>query len=202
MKNKKKQQTFFDQMVQKLGSNWLCLTNTDIIRKNAMKVLKDLAFGNIDPYEDCKYFCSADFTYNIKVACDDNAKYHYWSYMGLSQYFQMYGVPDASAEKLMCEHYEQYKAYTQGSVALNNILNTLNMFGEQYVPAAIMQATTMLTPYKYSFMGYFITIQRNDDRRARVPKREIGEGRPDYGQIDSNQSQRTFWQEPNQGSVR
>ena len=196
MKNKKKQQSFFDQQVQKLGENWLCLTNTDTIRKNALKVLKDLAFGNIDPYEDAKYFGSADFTYNIKVACDDNSMYNYWTYVGLNQYLQMYGPQDPNIEKIMCQHYDMHVAYTQASAALNNILTTINTMGDQYVPAAIMQANTMLSPYKYSFSGYFVTIQRHDDRRVRVPRREIGEGRIiSNGQEFGNQSQDAFWKE-------
>ena len=70
--------------------------------------------------------------------------------------------------------------------------------GDQYVPAAIMQANTMLSPYKFSFSGYFVTIQRHDDRRVRVPRREIGEGRIiSNGQEFSNQSQDAFWKESN-----
>lgn len=201
-KNNKNQQTFFDQMVQKLGSNWLCLTNTDTIRKNAMKIVKDLAFGNIDPYEDAKYFSSSDFTFNVKVACDDNASYNYWTYVGLSNYMQVYGAPDQNIERIMREHYEMYIAYSTASIALNNILITITTLGDNYVPAAIMQANAMLSPYKYSFMGYFITIQRNDDRRARVARREIGEGGHLNDQGISPGSKEDFWKQSNQSDMR
>lgn len=193
-KNKKQHQpNFFEQQVQKFGPNWIYAMNSEQVRKNALKVFKDIAFGNVSPDEVAEYFAIADFTYNLKLAADDNMNYNYYSYLGLQN------CKDTSAEmvKVANAHYDNYTAYAVTSQALNNILMSIASYGASFVPAMIMQAITMMSPYKHLFNGYFITIPRNDEQRIRVPRREIG-GNYNYGQSVDNQSQRTFWERESQ----
>lgn len=190
--NKKQSQpSFFEQQLQRNGPGWIYAMNTEQIRKNALKVFKDIAFGNVDPVTTAEYFAIADFTYNLKLAADDNASYNYYTFIGLQN------CPQLSPEMIKVGniHYDNFTAYNVTSQALNNILMSVSAHGPVFVPAMIMQAITMMAPYKHYFNGYFITLPRGDDQRIRVPRREIGiGGNINYDQGSSTQSQGDFWQ--------
>lgn len=188
--NKKQSQpSFFEQQLQRNGPGWIYAMNTEQIRKNALKVFKDIAFGNVDPNETADYFAIPDFTYNLKMAADDNAMYNYYTFMGLQNCQQ--APPELI--RVANIHWDNYTAYNVTSQALNNILMSVSAYGPTFVPAMIMQAITMMAPYKHYFSGYFITLPRGDDQRIRVPRREIG-GNINYDQSRSTQSQGDFWQ--------
>lgn len=185
--NNKKQQSFFDQQLQKYGPKWIYLLNSDQIRKNALKIFKDLAYGNVDPYEVSEYFSIPDFTYNLKIAADDNAIYNWYTYLGLSNMVQS----DSALYYIATSHYEAYNAFTAASLALNNILTSLTLYGPLYTTSLLMQTINILMPYKYNFNGYFITINRDNDKRIKL-SREIG-GNYINDQRSSNKSEDPFW---------
>ena len=197
-KNNKKRKvpSFFDQQLQQFGPGWIYRMNTDQIRKNAMKVFRDLAFGNLDPYEVQEYFAVVDFTYNLKVAADDNAKYNYYSYLGLSYCPDI----DIAMQRVASTHYEAYMAFSVTATLLNNILTDISTSNGAFIPSLLMEAMATLNPYKHFFNGYFITLPRNDDTRVRVPRREIG-GNQYHEQGYNNPGERNFWGEPDQSSM-
>ena len=197
--NKKKRNiSFFEQQLQQNGPGWIYRMNTDQVRKQSLRVIKDIAFGNFDPYEVSEYFAVADFTYNVMVAADDNTKYNWYTYIGLLSNPATH--EDPAMVRVMRSHYEAFIAYQAATIALNNILTDITINNGAFIPALLMEAIRILDPYKHFFNGYFITLPRTDDTRVRAPRREIG-GNQNYGKIVVDQYQNNFWGEPDQNNM-
>lgn len=196
--NKKKTASFFDQQIQQYGPNWIYLMTTETVRKNAMKILKDISFGNIDPAEVAVYFSVADFTYNLMIAAIDNAKYNWWTFVGLTEVANRIEY-DHTLTKVAHAHYEAWQAYEVAAAQLNNILIDINMTGGMYTQALLMQMISTLNPFRRQFSGYYITLPRAEDTRIHQRREILGGNQYDQG--SNHQSQRNIWEEPDQGDM-
>ena len=121
IKINKPQPSFFMQQRQKNGDGWLNFVSTEFIRKNAMRIFKDLATGAANTEYEYQYFLNKDFVYNLNVAAYDNASYSYACYIGLKTYLENNNQPDQNMARIMQEHLDRYNLYNSIVMYLNSI---------------------------------------------------------------------------------
>lgn len=174
-KKKKQQPSYFDQLISQYGSDFLRRINPLFIKKNSLRFFKDLATGNIDIQKHSAYFCEPAFTYNLCVAAQENEMYNYWCYTGLIN--NPYAMQDATAQKIIKELQANYIAFHTLSNAFNNILIAIQYNNIQGVPIILGNLITDLTNHRRRFNGYFITIERENDRvYNKVERRQLYNG--------------------------
>lgn len=161
-KQKPPQLSFFKQQEQKYGSSFINQINTEFIRKNSLKIFRDLAYGAINPDVDYVYFNVYDFTYNLLISAQDNAKYNYYCYHGLS--LSPYLQNDITMQKIMAGHLDHYNVYVSICTHLNNILQNITLYDGVYTRFYLQQLIAELRWTRNVFNGYFITIGRDSDR--------------------------------------
>lgn len=127
-KQRPPQPSFFVQQQQKLGTGFMNRINTEFVRKNALKIFKDLACGAINPDTDCEYFAQYDFTYNLAIAANDNAKYRYYIWVGLTNNPQY--QYDAEMQRVAAEVYDQMNTYNTIVIHLIIYFKTLRCLME------------------------------------------------------------------------
>ena len=191
----KVQPSFFQVQEQKLGIGFMNKLTAEFIQKNALKVFKDLASGSIRVENDYQYFNIQDFTYNLMVAAQNNARYNYYSYYGLisNPAYQN----DVYMQRVATQHYENYLAFHSIELHLSNILNGIALQNGVFTRYYLHQMVAEIRNAKNSFNGYFITItDRDSNQRIKQERRELSH---DKG-VD-NQNQRGFFAKHNQGDM-
>ena len=161
-KQKPPQPSFFKQQEQKYGVDFINRINTEFVRKNALKIFRDLACGAINPDKDYVYFNVYDFTYNLFLAANDNAKYNWCCYHGLST--SQYAQQDIEMQKIAASHFEHYNVYTSICSHLNNILYNITYYDGVYTRFHLDQLIAQIRWSRNVFNGYFITIGKDSDR--------------------------------------
>ena len=188
-KQRPPQPSFFDQQQQKLGKGFMKWINREYISKNALNIFKDLACGAIIPDTDCEYFAQYDFTYNLVIAANDNARYRYYVWVGLTNNPQY--QYDAEMQRVAAEIYDQMNTYNTIVIHLNNILQDITMTNGVYIRFYLQQLIAEIRWKKNAFNGFFITLSQEDDRLVRQKRRTISN---DQGY--SNEDERGFFQKP------
>lgn len=183
------QPSFFVQQQQKLGTGFMNRINTEFIRKNALKIFKDLACGAINPDVDYEYFNQYDFTYNLITAANDNAKYRYYVWIGLTNNPQY--QYDGEMQRVAAEIYEQMNIYNTIVIHLNNILQNITMGNGVYTRFYLQQLIAEIRWKRNAFNGFFITLSHEDDKLARQKRRNISDDQEYY-----NQDEKGFFQKP------
>ena len=164
-KQRPPQPSFFTVQTQKYGSGWINYANTEVIRKNALKIFKDLAYMAIDIEKDYAYFQIYDFVQTLLFAANDNAKYNWYSYIGLANNPMI--NQDTQMQKVSAEHYEHFVVYSRIIAHLNNILTDISMTDGQNVKYLLLQLMSELRWKKNVFNGYFINISNGNERLIR-----------------------------------
>lgn len=167
-KNKVRKQNYFNLQFQQLGHGWTGKVTTLDIRKSAVRLFKDIACGNVDPEKDIEFFNEPNFTYNLKLAADDNAYYNFTAFTGISM------IPNATPmqQQMAEEHRIRHYVYSIISQYLNSILIGISMNGGATTADIVQDMMVTLRPYRYVFNGNFITISHPDDGKLRVERRE------------------------------
>lgn len=174
--NKKRQQTpYLDQLEQQYGPDFLRRLNPLFIKKNALRIFKDLANGNIDLQKHSAYFCEPAFTYNLAVSAQENETYYYWCYAGLIN--NPMAMQNATAQKVIKEFQDNWAAYHVLTNGLNNILMAVQYNNTAQVPIILNNIMIDLTSHRRRFNGYFITIERENDRSYnKIERRQMPNG--------------------------
>lgn len=182
--------SFLKQQEQRLGPGFLNRLNTEDIRKNALRIFKDLAEGSMDPNETEQYFNQTDFVYNLLVAANDNYTYRIYVYQGLISNPNIQFDPEM--QRVASEVLDQANTYMTIGVHLNNILNNITMFNGVYTRFYLQQLITDIRWKKNAFNGFFITLPKDGDkRRARQERRQIGNEKG-----FSNKNEGSFFDKP------
>lgn len=193
VKQKKQQPSFFMQMRQKNGDAWLNNVSTEFIRKNALRIFRDLAYGAINPDYEYQYFMNYDFTFNLAQAAYDNARYCYVSYIGL--YGNPYTATDLEMQKIMQEHYDRYILFNTIGTHLNNLLNDISFNNGVLVRYFLQQMVAEIRWKKNAFAGYFITIPKEQDKNYVKRERRLNNYDSRISKDDSGE--RGFFAKPN-----
>ena len=166
------QPSFFKVQEQKLGIGFMNKMTTEFIQKNALKVFKDLAGGAINVEKEYQFFQIYDFTYNLMIAANNNARYNYYSYLGLanSPIYQQ----DVHMQRVATQHYENYLVFNKIELHLNNILKDITYQNGVYTRFYIQQLVADIRNCSGSFNGYFITLSdRDNNRRVKSERRQL-----------------------------
>lgn len=193
IKINKPQPSFFMQQRQKNGDGWLNLVSTEFIRKNAMRIFKDLATGAANTEYEYQYFLNKDFVYNLNVAAYDNASYSYACYVGLKTYLES-NPADQNMARIMQEHLDRYNLYNSIVMYLNSIYQDVTYQNGTLVKYYLQQMVADIRWKKNAFNGYFITLPKDyDTNYVKKERRFINNDNRMY-QDDSGQ--RGFFAEP------
>lgn len=197
-KSNQLQPSLFMQMRQKNGDSWLNLVSTDFIRKNALRIFKDLAYGNVNTDYEYQYFMNYDFTYNLAQSAYDNAKYCYSSYIGLYNSPITYQDPDMM--KIMQEHYDRFLLFNCIVSHLNNILNDVSFNNGALVRFYLQTMVADIRWKKNAFKGYFITIPKEQD--TKYVKKERRQVNNDYRFNKDDSGERGFFAQSDSSNMR
>ena len=171
-KPRQPQPSFFQQQQQKLGVGFMNRLTTEDIRKNALKILTDLAVGAINPDNAYEYFNQYDFTYNILVVAQDNLKYRQYIYIGLTNHPMYY--QDGEMQRVGAELYDQIMTYQSVVVHLNNILQNITMYGGIYTRFYLQQMIAEIRWKRNIFStGIKLVINPQDTRHLKNKRREL-----------------------------
>lgn len=172
--NKQLRPSFLKQQEQRLGAGFLNRLNAEDIRKNALKIFRDLAEGSMDPNEVEQYFNQTDFTYNLLVAATDNLNYRNYVYTGLISNPQI--QYDLDMQRVASELADQIRTYQSIVVHLNNILYNISMYNGVYTRYYLQELISEIRWRKNTFNGFFITLPKDSDKkRIRQERRQIGD---------------------------
>lgn len=194
-KPRQPQPSFFQQQQQKLGVGFMNRLTTEDIRKNALKILTDLAVGAINPDNAYEYFNQYDFTYNILAVAQDNLKYRQYIYIGLTNHPMYY--QDGEMQRVGSELYDQIMTYQSVVVHLNNILQNITMYGGIYTRFYLQQMVAEIRWKRNTFStGIKLVINPQDNRHLKNKRRELP-----HDQGFNNQDEGGFFNKPNQSNV-
>lgn len=194
-KPRQPQPSFFQQQQQKLGVGFMNRLTTEDIRKNALKILTDLAVGAINPDNAYEYFNQYDFTYNILVVAQDNLKYRQYIYIGLTNHPMYY--QDGEMQRVGAELYDQIMTYQSVVVHLNNILQNITMYGGIYTRFYLQQMIAEIRWKRNIFStGIKLVINPQDTRHLKNKRRELP-----HDQGFNNQDEGGFFNKPNQSNM-
>ena len=194
-KPRQPQPSFFQQQQQRLGVGFMNRLTTEDIRKNALKILTDLAVGAINPDNAYEYFNQYDFTYNILVVAQDNLKYRQYIYIGLTNHPMYY--QDGEMQRVGAELYDQIMTYQSAVVHLNNILQNITMYGGIYTRFYLQQMVAEIRWKRNTFStGIKLVINPQDNRHLKNKRRELP-----HDQGFNNQDEGGFFNKPDQSNV-
>lgn len=194
-KPRQPQPSFFQQQQQRLGVGFMNRLTTEDIRKNALKILTDLAVGAINPDNAYEYFNQYDFTYNILAVAQDNLKYRQYIYIGLTNHPMYY--QDGEMQRVGAELYDQIMTYQSAVVHLNNILQNITMYGGIYTRFYLQQMVAEIRWKRNTFStGIKLVINPQDNRHLKNKRRELP-----HDQGFNNQDEGGFFNKPNQSNV-
>lgn len=194
-KPRQPQPSFFQQQQQRLGVGFMNRLTTEDIRKNALKILTDLAVGAINPDNAYEYFNQYDFTYNILAVAQDNLKYRQYIYIGLTNHPMYY--QDGEMQRVGAELYDQIMTYQSVVVHLNNILQNITMYGGIYTRFYLQQMVAEIRWKRNTFStGIKLVINPQDNRHLKNKRRELP-----HDQGFNNQDEGGFFNKPNQSNV-
>lgn len=188
--------SWIKQQEQKMGSGFLNKMHAEDVRKNALKIFKDLAEGNMDPDEVEQYFNQYDFVYNLMVAAQDNMNYRIYVYQGLINNPQI--QYDEQMQRVASEINEQITTYNSVLVHLNNILYNITMYNGVYTRFYLQQLISDIRWKRNTFNGFFVTLPKDSDkRRARQERRQIS----NHDKGFHNQDEGGFFNKPSQNNM-
>ena len=194
-KPRQPQPSFFQQQQQRLGVGFMNRLTTEDIRKNALKILTDLAVGAINPDNAYECFNQYDFTYNILAVAQDNLKYRQYIYIGLTNHPMYY--QDGEMQRVGAELYDQIMTYQSVVVHLNNILQNITMYGGIYTRFYLQQMVAEIRWKRNTFStGIKLVINPQDNRHLKNKRRELP-----HDQGFNNQDEGGFFNKPNQSNV-
>lgn len=195
MKQRPPQPSFFQQQQQRLGVGFMNRLNTADIRKNALKILTDLAVGAINPDNAYEYFNQYDFTYNILVVAQDNLRYRQYIYIGLTNHPSYY--QDTEMQRVGAELYDQIMTYTAVVTHLNNILQNITMYNGVYTRFYLQQLISEIRWKRNTFSsGIKLVINPQDNNYVRNKRRELP-----HDQGFNNQNEGGFFNKSDQNHM-
>lgn len=93
---------YFDYQIERFGESFLSRKNPQNLQQDAMRIFKDMAYGNIDVRQYECYFRDQQLLESMLLEADRNYRFHHISYYGVEQlrsnpYFPQDEVNNVSA---------------------------------------------------------------------------------------------------------
>ena len=171
--NKKKRPNYFDIKYQQGGEDFITKMTVMDIKKDAGKILKDMAYANIDYTIDryFRFYTDPGFINILLQACYENWNYNNTVCIGLETFFSSSGQQPPS------EMMEVYNIHNMARTAYNilyDALNTISQYlsgiqGGQFIIQPILDTLFIMTQRVVQYnkgMNYtFIVINNNPIQR-------------------------------------
>lgn len=167
----KNRPNYFDIKYQHDGPNFISKMTTFDIKKDAGKILKDMAYANIDYTSDkyFKFFADPGFINILLQACYENWNYNNTVCIGLETFFGTSGQnPTSENMQVYNIHNMARAAYNILYDGLTNVSHYLNS-GAVNGPGPIIDTLFIMTQKVVQYnkgMNYtFIVVNNNPDNR-------------------------------------
>lgn len=177
--NKKKRPNWFDLRLQQFGEDFMSKMTIEDIKKEAGRILKDMAYANID-YTNLKYlryYADPMFVSQLMNACYENWVYNNMTAVGLNNYFS------TLTEAPPVEYLNVYQIHNQAQIAYNilyeglyNVFNYVNrcepgkIIAQPIIDTLFIMTQNVLQYNKgmnYTFIVVDNTRRNNNDKRTR-----------------------------------
>ena len=140
----KKRKNWFEQQVERFGSDFIHSIRADEAQKGAVKVFGDLARGNVNISTEGGYFLDPQFLENCIIAANSKQVFYKYLYEGLNASVRENPntANDQSFQAVYRNISNSLSAFSYIYQALHGIKETGNL---QYLYTLVSQ----LAPYKY-----------------------------------------------------
>lgn len=125
IKGGKRQPSYFDNKRQQLGDNFLAKINADQLRKDMPRIVRDIAYKNIDVMKDYVIFMNANFLAQLEQFCIEQMNNNIAYETAINAYRQNSQVTDQIYAHLQDKHMKSRIAYEK----ILGYINTLRMSG-------------------------------------------------------------------------
>lgn len=130
--NKKQNNGYFQQNIQKYGENFLERLTARDIQNDYKRILRDIAYNPGKMYQYAQYFCDMTFIHNLYTVCEQEMMKRWCTQVGLAQYQQMvYNQQVQIDARCNIDYYvtesrKEYETYYLVIEAFNGIVRWLN----------------------------------------------------------------------------
>ena len=154
--------SFFMQQRQRNGEYWMNFVSTEFIRKNANRIFKDLATGAANVDYEYTNFLNYTFTYNLREAAAENAKYNYTSHLGICYS----PVPvDNDMLRIANDQWEKCQVYNIIVYFMDCILNDVS-YNKGLLCRYYLHELVANIRYKRNiFNGNYVTVTDEDNNK-------------------------------------
>lgn len=162
--------SWIEQKKHELGEDFLSNINVYYIKKDAIKIFKDIAYGNISVVKDhIKYFYNVSLLNALQEASVDQYVWHNATFIGLSNYIAMCNnsIPNEYAYlyDICNRHRRSAECYTQIYQHLELMINNIKYRNGTEVEIIFNNLSGTLSKYKDSLNGDYYTINMNKRKR-------------------------------------
>jgi hypothetical protein len=117
--NKRQQNNYFTNSIKQGGENFLDFKNSNDMKRDAIRMFRDLARGKINIAAHGHYLLNNQFLESCIAACQDKLEYHGISYKGISYMVSGTGEQSAPVMAVLDFHRRASEAYT---IIMNGLL--------------------------------------------------------------------------------
>lgn len=111
---------YFDYQIDRFGESFLNKKNPQNLQDDALRIFRDLAYGNIDVREYEEYFRDQQLLEAMLLKADQVYRFHYFSYYGVEQLRQNPNFPQDEVTNIATHHKEVSDLYNVILQGLNN----------------------------------------------------------------------------------
>ena len=198
-KNKKKE-NYFDQKIKQLGEDFMVKINPQDLKKDANRILKDIAYANIDFANPryLRYFADPNFVQLLLRVSYENWHYNNVTCIGLEYYLQS---NNANMDSNIMQIYEIHdlarKAYAELYNGLNALMQYLiqcNQSQQQVMMGPVKETLFILVNRVVQYnkgMNYtFVVVVNNNRRPNSNDKRPYNKDKGDFKRFPDNDDRR------------
>lgn len=193
----KKRENYFDQKIKQMGEDFLIKITTHDLKKDANRILKDIAYANID-FSDIKYlryFADPNFVQLLVQVAYENWNYNNVTCIGLENFFPS-GMPQNEMQI-----YDIHNAARYAYAGLYNGLNSLMQYliqcnqSQQQVTAGPIKDIMFMTvnsviQYNKGMNYTFIVVVENNRRSNGNDKRPYNKTKGNVQRFPNNGDRR------------
>ena len=176
--------SWFENKKKELGGDFLNEINPLFIKRDAIRIFKDIAYGNISINRDhVKYFRNSSFVNALLEAAVDQYVWNSGAYIGLYNYITMVcnnQIPNEFA--YLYDICDRFRRRTDCYVCIRQymqyILEDIKYRNGMYVDKLLANLSCALTSYKDTLNGDYYTINMN---KRREPNQRFNDDTPSDG---------------------
>lgn len=182
----KKRENYFDQKIKQMGEDFMIKMSTQDLKKDANRILKDIAYANIDFSEIkyLRYFADPNFVQLLIQVSYENWNYNNVTCIGLENYFKS-GMPQ-NEMRIYDIHNAARSAYAVLYNGLNSLIQYLiqcNQSQQQIMIGPMRDIMFMITNNVIQYnkgMNYTFIVVVEKDRRPENDQRSYNKDKRNF----------------------